>query len=176
MGKYKNTLNYTIVVDNHPTCKFPLHSSRYFMLETLQNELKDAMRTGNKATLTGLRNIIGKLKAAQIDKGEELTEEESLKILLSAGKQLKESIHQYEKGGRNDLAEQEKFELSILEKYLPEQMSEDKIREVVKKAIQTSGAESAKDMGRVMGPIMKELSGKADGKLVQKLVLEELNS
>jgi len=146
------------------------------MLETLQNELKNAMKAGDKAALTGLRNIIGKLKAAQIDKGKELTEEESLKILLSAGKQLKESIHQYEKGGRNDLADQEKFELSLLEKYLPEQMSEDKIREVVKRVIQSTGAESAKDMGKVMGPIMKELSGKADGKIVQKLVVEVLNS
>ena len=146
------------------------------MLETLQNELKVAMKSGDKATLIGLRNIIGNLKAAQIDKGTDLTEEESQKILLSIGKKLKESIRQYEKGGRDDLAKQEKFELCILEKYLPEQMSEYKIREIVKKAIQTSESKTAKDMGKVMGFIMKEFSGRADGKLVQKLVLEELNS
>tara|TARA_B100001123_G_C15173569_1_gene972427 strand:+ start:800 stop:1240 length:441 start_codon:yes stop_codon:yes gene_type:complete len=145
------------------------------MLETLQNELKSAMKSEEKALIKGLRNIIGKLKAAQIDKGDVLTNDESLKILHSASKQLRESIHQYEKGGRQDLVEEEKFELSIVEQYLPEQMSEGKIRESVKNIIQTTGAESMDDMGKVMGLVMKKLSGQADGKIVQKLVVEELN-
>ena len=145
------------------------------MLGQLQEELISAMKTGDKPRMTGLRNIIGKLKASQIDKGEELTGDESLKILKSAAKQLKESVEQYQKGGRDDLAEKELFELSLLEKYLPEQISEGKIRDAVKNTIQSSSAESIQDMGRVMGLLMKELAGTADGKLVQQIVLEELS-
>ena len=145
------------------------------MLDQLQEELKTAMKAGDKPRMTGLRNIIGKLKASQIDKGEELTGDESLKILKSAAKQLKESVEQYQKGGRDDLAEKELFELSLLEKYLPEQISEGKIRDAVKNTIQSSGAESMQDMGKVMGMLMKELAGTADGKLVQQIVLEELS-
>jgi len=145
------------------------------MLDQLQEELKTAMKAGDKPRMTGLRNIIGKLKASQIDKGKELTGDESLKILKSAAKQLKESVEQYQKGGRDDLAEKELFELSLLEKYLPEQISEGKIRDTVKNTIQSSGAESMQDMGKVMGMLMKELAGTADGKLVQQIVLEELS-
>ena len=145
------------------------------MLNQLQEELKITMKAGDKAAMTGLRNIIGKLKAFQIDKGEPLTKEESLKILKSATKQLRESVEQYKKGGRDDLAEKELFELSLLDKYLPEQLSEDKIREIVKETIQASGAESMQDMGRVMGMLMKELAESADGKLVQQIVREELS-
>ena len=145
------------------------------MLDQLQEELIAAMKAGDKPRMMGLRNIIGKLKASQIDKGEELTGEESLKILKSAAKQLKESVEQYKKGGRDDLAEKELFELSLLEKYLPEQISEGKIRDAVKNTIQSSGAESMQDMGKVMGMLMKELAGTADGKLVQQIVLEELS-
>ena len=145
------------------------------MLDQLQEELIAAMKASDKPRMTGLRNIIGQLKAVQIDKGEELTGDESLKILKSAAKQLKESVEQYQKGGRDDLAEKELFELSLLEKYLPEQISEGKIRDAVKNTIQSSGAESTQDMGKVMGMLMKELAGTADGKLVQQIVLEELS-
>ena len=145
------------------------------MLGQLQEELISAMKAGDKPRMTGLRNIIGKLKASQIDIGEELTGDESFKILKSAAKQLKESVEQYKKGGRDDLAEKELFELSLLEKYLPEQISEGKIRDAVKNTIQSSGAESMQDMGKVMGMLMKELAGTADGKLVQQIVLEELS-
>ena len=145
------------------------------MLNQLQDELKIAMKAGDKAAMTGLRNIIGKLKAFQIDKGEPLTKEDALKILKSSAKQLRESVEQYKKGGRDDLAEKELFELSLLDKYLPEQLSEGKIREIVKETIQAFGAESMQDMGRVMGMLMEELADSADGKLVQQIVLEKLS-
>ena len=145
------------------------------MLNQLQDELKIAMKTGDKAAMTGLRNIIGKLKISQIDKGEPLIKEEALKILKSAAKQLRESVEQYKKGGREDLAEKELFELLLLDKYLPEQLSEDEIREIVKETLQASGAESIQDMGRVMGILMKELAELADGKLIQQIVREELS-
>ena len=146
------------------------------MLNQLQEELKIAMKAGEKAKMMGLRNIIGKIKAAQIDKGESLTDEESLKILKTAAKQLKESIDQYQKGGRDDLAEKEAFELSLLEKYLPDQLSEEQIRGTVKNIVKNTGAGSMQDMGKVMGATMKELAGSADGKIVQKIVKEELSS
>ena len=145
------------------------------MLSQLQDELIIAMKSGDRASMTGLRNIIGKLKAFQIDKGESLTKEETQKILISTAKQLKESVEQYQKGGRDDLAKKELFELSLLDNYLPKQLSDDKLRKIVKKTIQDSGAESIQDMGRIMGILMKELSESADGKLVQKIVREELN-
>ena len=146
------------------------------MLDQLQEELKIALKAGEKAKMMGLRNIIGKIKAAQIDKGETLTDEESLKILKTAAKQLKESIDQYQKGGRDDLAEKEAFELTLLEKYLPEQLSEEQIRQTVKNIVKNTGTGSMQDMGKVMGATMQELAGSADGKIVQKIVQEELSS
>jgi hypothetical protein len=146
------------------------------MLDQLQEELKIALKAGEKAKMMGLRNIIGKIKAAQIDKGETLTYEESLKILKTAAKQLKESLDQYRKGGRDDLAEKEAFELTLLEKYLPEQLSEEQIRQTVKNIVKNTGAGSMQDMGKVMGATMQELAGSADGKIVQKIVQEELSS
>ena len=146
------------------------------MLDQLQEELKIAMKAGEKAKMMGLRNIIGKIKAAQIDKGETLTDEESSKILKTAAKQLKESIDQYQKGGRDDLAEKEAFELTLLEKYLPEQLSEEHIRQTVKNIVKNTGAGSMLDMGKVMGATMQELAESADGKIVQKIVQEELSS
>ena len=145
------------------------------MLLTLQNELIEAMKNKDKPTIIGLRNIIGKIKAKKIDKGEDLTNEEYLQVLNSAAKQLKESIFQYEKGGRNDLANIEKFELSIIEKFLPKQLSEEKIRLIVKKNIQEINAKSMQDMGRIMGMVMKEVMGSADGNTVKKIVQQELN-
>ena len=146
------------------------------MLDQLEEELKIAMKAGEKAKMVGLRNIIGKIKAAQIDKGETLTDEESLKILKTAAKQLKESLDQYRKGGRDDLAEKEAFELTLLEKYLPEQLSEEQIRQTVKNIVKNTGSGSMQDMGKVMGATMQELAGSADGKIVQKIVQDELSS
>jgi len=146
------------------------------MLDQLQEELKIALKAGEKAKMMGLRNIIGKIKAAQIDKGETLTDEESLKILKTAAKQLKESLDQYRKGGRDDLAEKEAFELTLLEKYLPEQLSEEQIRQTVKNIVKNTGSGSMQDLGKVMGATMQELAGSADGKIVQKIVQEELSS
>jgi len=144
------------------------------MLDKLQTELIASMKAGDKSRTLGLRNIIGKIKAVQIDKGETLTSEESLKILKSSAKQLKESIKQYQEGNRDDLAEKEIFELSILEKYLPEQLSEEEVRQKIKTIIENMGAQSMQDMGKVMGAAMKNLASLADGKIVQKIVTEEL--
>ena len=146
------------------------------MLSLLHEELIAAMKAKDRAALLGLRNIIGKLKARQIDKGEDLTKQECIQILQSSAKQLKDSIIQYEKGGRDDLVQVETFELELIKKYLPKHLSEAEVRILVKKTIESTGAESIQDIGRVMGAVMKKLAGSADGKIVQKIVQEELNS
>ena len=111
----------------------------------------------------------------EIEKGEELNDQECLKVCMSSAKQLKESISQFEKGNRQDLADKEKVELDIISSYLPEQLSDNEIIAIIKKIIQDVNPNGASDMGKVMGPVMGKLAGKADGKYVQKLVLEELN-
>ncbi len=139
------------------------------------DDMKNAMKSGNKDELAALRNLIGKVKAKKIDKGEELTSDETLKIIITSAKQLKDSIQQYEKGGRSDLVEKESFELSIVERYLPQQMSEDEVQQIVSEVIAEVGATTMKDMGKVMGGIMKRVAGQADGNLIQQLVRKELN-
>ena len=145
------------------------------MLSRLMNDMKSAMKAGEKAELGALRNLIGKVKAKQIDSGKTLTDDECIKVMATSAKQLKDSIHQYKNGGRDDLAENEAFELSIVERYLPEQMSEDVVRAIVQKTIADVGAESMKDMGKVMGVAMQAVGGEADGSIVQKMVREELS-
>ena len=145
------------------------------MLSTLMNDMKSAMKAGEKSKLGALRNLIGKVKAKQIDSGKDLTTDECIKVMASAAKQLKDSIQQYKDGGRDDLAENEAFELSIVERYLPQQMSEDDVRSIVKKTIADVDAESMQDMGKVMGVAMQVVGDRADGSIVQKMVREELS-
>jgi uncharacterized protein len=145
------------------------------MLSTLMNDMKSAMKSGQKLELVALRNLIGKLKAKQIDNGKDLTTDEYIKVIASAAKQLKDSIQQYKDGNREDLAKNESFELSIVERYLPEQMSEEDVRSIVKKTILDVGAQSMKDMGKVMGNAMQVVGSEADGSIVQKIVREELS-
>ena len=145
------------------------------MLETIRKDLKDAMKASDKSKITALRNLLAKIKAKEIEKGESLDENEILKVCLSASKQVKESIKQFKDADRNDLVENELLELEIIEGYLPEQLSEEEILIKIKEKISNSGASSPTDMGKIMGPLMKELSGLADGKIVQKLLINELS-
>ncbi len=137
--------------------------------------MKNAMRSGNKAELSALRNIIGKIKAKQIDNGKILTDDECIKILLSSAKQLKDSIEQYKNGNRIDLADNETFELSIVQKYLPKQLEHEEIKKIVEEIIRRTNAKTIKDLGPVIGIALKETNGKADGKTIQKIVAEILS-
>ena len=145
------------------------------MLSLLQEELKKTLKAQDKAAVLAFRNIIGKLKARQIDKGTKLDDKECIQILQSSIKQLKESIRQYTNGGRNDLAESEKFELKLMEKYLPKQLSENEIKLLVQEKIKSTGATSIKDMGSIMGKLMNTFAGSVDGKLVKRIVEQELS-
>ena len=144
------------------------------MLYKIKNDLKTAMKSRNKERLNPLRNLVSKIKMKEIEKGETLSDDECLKVCISAAKQVKESITQFEKGGRIDLSENEKKELKIIEEYLPEQLSEDEIIKIINEVIKQTNARSPSDMGKVMGSTMSRLGGQADGKIVQKLVLKEL--
>ena len=145
------------------------------MLNKIRTDLKNALKNREKEKLTALRNLVSKIKTKEIDKREPLSDEECLKVCMSSAKQLKDSISQFKKGNRQDLADKEKVELDIISSYLPEQLSDNEIIAVIKKIIQDVNPNGASDMGKVMGPVMGKLAGKADGKYVQKLVLEELN-
>lgn len=145
------------------------------MLETIRKDLKDAMKASDKLKITALRNLVAKIKAKEIEKGESLDKNEILKVCLSASKQVKESIKQFKDANRTDLVENELLELKVIEGYLPKQLSEEEILKKIKEKISNSDASSPSDMGKIMGPLMKELSGLADGKIVQKLLINELS-
>ena len=136
--------------------------------------MKNAMKKKEKEKLLALRNIISSIKAKQIDSGKTLTDDESIKLIQGMAKKLKDSIEQYKNGGRDDLAENEQSELSIVESYLPEQMSEAVLRDIVKETIKESGASSMADMKNVMPLLMPKIAGKGDGKLASNIVKELL--
>ena len=145
------------------------------MLDIIRKDLKEAMKAGDKSKLTALRNLVSKLKAKEIEKGDSLSNEESMKVCMSAAKQIKESIKQFKEAGREDLVKDESLELNILKNYLPKQITEEEILKKITQIIKEKNALGPADMGKIMGPLMKELSGTADGKLVQSMVIKELN-
>ncbi|PWN05968.1 GatB/YqeY domain-containing protein [Rhodohalobacter mucosus] len=147
--------------------------------ETILSDLKKAMKAKDADKLRVLRSLKSKLleKEISIRSGGEgdITNEQAVEVLMKAAKQRRESIDQFEKGGRDDLAESEKAELEIIESYLPKMMDDEKIREEVKAHIDQTGASGMADMGKVMGAMMGRLKGKADGSDVSRIVKEELS-
>ena len=133
-----------------------------------------SMKKGEKEATTTLRMFSAEIKKEEIEKKEELTDEETISIVQKMIKQRKDSFSQFKQAGREELAEKEAREISILEKFLPEQLSEEEILQEVNQAIAESGAESMQDMGKVMGLLKNKLSGKADMGLVSIKVKESL--
>jgi len=142
--------------------------------ENITQDIKKAMQEKNALLLSVLRGVIAVVKNREIEKKKELDEDEIIQVISSEAKKRKDSIEQFEKGGRQDLVEKEKQELEILQKYLPEQMSEDDIKKEVELAIKESGAVNPSDTGKVMSILMPKLKGKVDGGLVSKIVGELL--
>lgn len=136
----------------------------------LQADMKAAMRSKDRQRLTVIRMAINAIKQDEIDSRTTLSAEDATAILLREAKKRRESIAEAEKVGRPDLAAEEKEELAILEVYLPQQLSEAEITELVKVAIAESGATSPKQMGDVMRILMPKVKGRADGKLVNQVV------
>ncbi len=142
--------------------------------EKIKNNLKDAMKSGDNITRGVLRLLSSDIKNEEIKQKKESADDDVLKIIKRNIKNRKESIEQYKTGGRKDLAEQEKKELEILEKYMPEQIGKDEIRKTVSGVIEKLGEVSTSDFGKVMGMAMKEIGGNVDGNAVSEIVREEL--
>ncbi len=145
------------------------------ILQEIKMQIKESMKSGDKKTLLATRNILEKIKKEQVDSKEELSENIIVKIIAKHAKQLRESIIQFEKGNRSDLAEKEQEELLIAEKFLPEQMDEKEIKEIVLSVIESLNATQMSDMGKVMKGVLDKTKGMADGKIVSNLVRENLS-
>ena len=144
------------------------------LLDKLNADLKDAMKSGQRERADLIRNLKSDIKYREIDKKDALTEDDLLKVLAAAAKKRRDAIEQFEKGSREDLVAREQAQLEMIEGYLPKALSEDEIIELVDKAIGESGAAGPGDMGRVMKLVMPATAGRADGKLVSRLVQTRL--
>lgn len=145
------------------------------LLERLNEDMKQAMRNKEKDKLTVIRMIKASLQNEAIKLGAELAEEQELTVLSREVKQRKDSLHEFEKAGREDLVEKIRTELQYVELYMPKQLTEEEVSEIVKQTIAETGAASKADMGKVMSAIMPKVKGKADGSLINKLVQQHLS-
>lgn len=146
------------------------------MEDKLRNDMKNALKTGQKEKLSTLRIVLAQVKDERIKKKSDLSDEDIIAVLMRAVKSRKDSIEMYRQGNRMDLVEKETAELEVIQSYLPEQMSEDDVKKIIAEIVESSGATDMKDIGKVMGPAMEKLKGKADGKLVQQIARSLLSS
>src|SRR2546427_11986481 len=145
--------------------------------EKIRTQRADAMRNKDPLRLSVLRMMKTAVKNKEVEKMKPLDENEVIAVLNTMVKQRKDSIDQFRKGGREELAQKEEAEIKIIEEYLPAAASEDDIRQAIADAVQETGASSMKDMGKVMKAALVRLSGKsADGARVSQLVKEKLSS
>jgi uncharacterized protein YqeY len=146
--------------------------------DQISEEIKMAMKAQNKLrleTMRGIKKVLLEKEVSVRPSGQtELTEAQEIEALSQIAKQRRDAIEQYQKVGREDLANQEAQELTIIEEFLPKQLSDDEVAQVIDQIIAQVGATSAKDMGKVMGSAMQQLKGKADGKKVQDFVKAKL--
>jgi uncharacterized protein YqeY len=143
--------------------------------QLITNDMKLAMKAQDKPALKAIRMIIGAIKQKEIDDRIELNDSQVLAVIQKMVKQRKDSISQFSDAGRTDLVEVEESELSIINNYMPEQLSDDKVDAAVTKAIADSGADSMKDMGKLMGILKGQLDGKADMGAVSQLIKAKLS-
>ncbi|HEY5526585.1 MAG TPA: GatB/YqeY domain-containing protein [Candidatus Anoxymicrobiaceae bacterium] len=142
--------------------------------EKLTADARVALKAGEKLRLSAIRMLLSDIKNAEIAKKGELTSEELLEIATRDAKKHKESIEEFTKGGRQDLVDKETYELSVIQQYLPKQMSDEEVQNIIALTIEEVGASSPADLGRVMGKLMPRVKGKADGKKINQLVREML--
>jgi uncharacterized protein YqeY len=144
--------------------------------ERLMEDMKAAMKAGpaGKVRLEAIRILKAEIKNVEIEKKRPLTDDEILEVITKQVKKLKDSIADFEKGGRSDMAAKVEADVAVLVEYLPQAMSEAEIRELAQQVIAEVGAQGPKDLGKVMGPILSRTKGRADGKLVNQIVKELL--
>jgi len=145
-------------------------------LKKIQADLIIAMKSKDKVKMRTLRSMLSKLKLKKIELKEDLSEKQEINVINKELKNRKESFTTYSDAGRNDLAKEEKEEMDIIKTYLPKELDESKIIEIVKEVIKETGAGTIKDMGKVMKPVMEKVAGRADGKIVQTIVKKELGN
>ena len=145
------------------------------IIDSIKEDLKDSIKKQDNVKKSVYRFILSAIHNEEIKLGKELGEDQVLKLLIKQAQQRKDSIEAFEKANRDDLVQKESQELEIISQFLPEQVSEEKIKELAAKAISDTNAQSVKDLGKVMPLLMKQLGGKAEGKIVNKIVMELLN-
>ena len=143
--------------------------------QLITNDMKLAMKAKDKSALKAIRMILGAIKQKEIDDRIELNDSQVLTVIQKMVKQRKDSISQFDAAGRTDLVEVEESELSIINNYMPEQLSDDEVDAAVTKAIADSGADSMKDIGKLMGILKGQLDGKADMGAVSQLIRAKLS-
>jgi len=143
--------------------------------EQIEKDLIEAMKAKDETKLIVLRGLKSAIKNSEIQKQKELIEEDILGVIQNQIKTRKDSIELYKQGEREELAQKEQAEIDILVPYLPEQMSEVEIRQLVQKAVETTGATGMQEMGKIMGALIPQVKGKADPSLVSQIVKEELS-
>ncbi len=146
------------------------------LLQRLDADLRAALKESDKLKLSVIRLVKAAAKNRQIDQGHELSDEEVLAVIATLAKQRGESIEQFSKGGRMDLAEQEEKELAILQSYMPAQLPPEELDRIILEAIQESGVKDEKEIGKVMRVLMPRIKGVADGKEVNRRVRELLQT
>lgn len=144
--------------------------------EDIHKDIAAAMKSGDKERLSTVRMLMSAIKYKEVDAKRQLTDEETIAVISTLVKQRQDSIEQFKKGGREDLAEKETREIEVLRGYLPPQLSEAEVRDIIKKAVAETGAQGQKDMGKLMKVVMPQVKGRADGKLVNDIVKEVLGS
>ncbi len=140
------------------------------MYDKLMEDMKTSMKAHDAAAVNAIRGVIAKVKDITVNAGKEVTDDAVLAVVAKGVKQREESIAQFEGAGRAELAAGERLEMELLKRYLPAQLSEAEVADVVKAVVAELGATSKKDMGRVMKETMARVKGQADGKLVSRLV------
>jgi len=142
--------------------------------ERITADMKAAMKSGDKARLGVIRLILAALKQVEVDERIELDDQRVTAILDKMVKQRRDSVEQYEKAGRTELADQEKFEIGVIQEYLPEPLGEAEIESLIDEAIAATGASSMKEMGKVMGMLKPKLQGRADMGTVSARIKQKL--
>lgn len=140
----------------------------------IQGAMKEAMRRGDRVTLSTVRLLLSALHNEEIKGRRELTQEETLKTITTLCKQRQESIEYFRKGGRADLVAQEEAEMEVLRRFLPQALSEEEARALIRSAAEEVGAQGLKDLGKVMKQVMPKVTGRIDGKRVNELAKEML--
>jgi uncharacterized protein YqeY len=143
-------------------------------LEQVSQQLLEAMKAKDTVRTSTLRMLVSAIRYKEVDKKKSLAEGDVLEVIQAEAKRRKESIDEYMKAGRADLASKEEAELNVLKVYLPQALSEAELKAIVQSAVQSSGAKTPQDMGRVMSVIMPQIKGRADGKQAQQFVIEAL--